>query len=151
MIASRITIFWKLYKPQYPTLLAPDLYDYYKSASTNKLPTIRFKFLEEFYIEIIFISVGVLFLIADTYHWYLRGGLMELLGVLFFIIAIVMSLSFILSAISFTACYFKSKRYIDQLNKSIKNSNSYQDFCQSMSKIDNSYLMQIQRLSNESK
>jgi len=149
MIASRFTIIWKSYKPQYPLLVTKEVYDYYKYELPKKIPEIRFGFLKEFYPEIIIISVGIIFLLADTYHWYARGGAIEMVGVIVFVIAIVTTLSFIISAISFTSSYIISKEYASTLNKAIKNSTSYNNFCELMSKNDKSYLLQIQRMKNE--
>jgi hypothetical protein len=146
MIASRITIFWKSYKPHYPLLVTKDVYDYYKSLPSNKIPVVTLGFWKEFYIQIILIALGILFLLADTYHWYIRGGAMELLGGLIILVAIITALSFILSAISFTSSYIISKEYIVSLNKAINDSKSYENFCQLMSKKDKSYIMQIQRM-----
>ena len=147
-MVGKFTIFWTSFEPEYPDVVSETIFNKYKSSNLEKLVSYEFNFFEIFYRQLIIIFFGVVFILADTYHWYRAGGLMEILAVLVFIIAIIVLLSFIPSAISFFTSYFQSKEYVSMLNKALLNNDSYKTFCLAMSESDKRYIMHIQRISN---
>lgn len=140
MSISYITIKYKSFKPKYPPVITEDDYIRYKIIGIPKVPKLSTEFSKEFLNEIVWISLALIFVLADINNWFVRGGIIEFLEVVFFILGLYSLLSLLLSSASFFPSRLKTEIYFKRLTKRIKESNSYTDFCKSMCDVDKNYL-----------
>ena len=152
MVATRVIINWTSYSPTFPEIIDLKTFNEYKFSNTKKVSQIKFNFWKTFFVELTFITLAILFLLGDIYHYYPNAGwkreLIDIFGGICIIIGFVLLLGFIPSAISYISSYLYSRQYINRLNTILSQSNAYKTFCNAMSILDKRYIMHIQRMNN---
>lgn len=145
---TKFKIIWRSYSSDFPDIIAENKFYFLKSSNNKNNFTIKFGYFNEFYGSIFIILLGMAFLLSDYYNTFIRGGLVETMEVIFVFTGAYQLLFLILSSVSYINNYLDSKQYLRTLEKTIKKSESYIEFCNEMSKSDSRYIMHIQRLSD---
>lgn len=144
-MVGKINIKWTSFEHEVPNVISETFFKEYKLTPHTKLITWEFQFWKVFYKPLLIIGLAILFAICDFAHNLPRNGGVELFESIYYVLAAIVLLSFIPSAISFLSAYFHTKDYTKSLNKSLNFSNSYADFCKKMGEIDKRYIMESKR------
>ena len=144
-MVGKIKIKWTSFEQEIPNVVSEPFFKEYKLSPHTKLITLEFQFWKVFYTPLFIIGIAILFAICDFASILPRSGGVELFENIYYVIATIVLLSFIPSAISFLSAYFHTKEYVNKLNKSLEISKSYADFCMKMEEIDKRYIMESKR------
>ena len=135
--------------------LSLEIFKTFKDSKVEKFVTFKANFWESFGYKLIFVAIGVFFILSEIYHWFPRfgwkGELIDLFSILFILCGVFMLINVIISAGFYIHARINSFEYEKSLNKAFSENNNYRTFCNEMSNFDKRYIMHIQRMINENK
>lgn len=147
-MVSGISIIWKKYNVQLPALIYRSEFDVFKSHKTSPA-NFKFNYIAEFWFDLILIFLGVLSILCEKYHWYPLNGVFGILLYVIVFTSFMASIGLVISSINYVDHFRDNNRLINQVKKVLINSNTYEDFCSEMSRIDKRYITQYQKLKND--